>query len=401
MRLDEVGRFAWGALWGHPLRSCLSLLGVSVGLAAVVVLTGLGEGARRYVLDQFAQIGSNLLIVVPGRTETRGALPGVGGIPKDLTLADVAALERAIPEARRNAPFVIATATVSHGVRRRQVPVLGTNALWIEIRRLRVAKGQGLPARGAAEDAPVAVLGHKVAEELFRDQEPVGQPVRIGGRRLRVIGVLAPRGRQLGLDVDDLVLIPVRPAMEMFHRTSLFRLVLDLPPGSDGDRVAGEVRALLAERHGEEDVTLLTEQAVVASLSGILRALTFAVAGIAAISLVVAGIGILNLLLVGVSERTGEIGLLRALGASRRQVLACFLTEAILLAGLGGGLGITVGVFLARLFQEIFPALPAAPPAWALTSAAAVALSVGALFGYLPARRAAALDPVEALRSGE
>ncbi len=400
MKVEELGRFALGALLGHRLRSALSLLGVSVGIAAVVVLTGLGEGARRYVLGEFAQIGSNLLIIVPGRTETRGALPGVGGIPKDLTLADVAALERAIPEARRNAPFVVATATVSRGARRRQVPVVGTNALWIEIRRLRIARGQGLPERGAAEDAPLVVLGHRVAQELFRGEDPVGQTVRIGGRRVRVLGVLAPRGRQLGLDVDDIVVMPVRPAMEMFNRSSLFRLVLDLPPGADSDRLGREIRGVLAERHGEQDVTVLTEQAVVTSLAGILRALTMAVVGIAAISLAVAGIGILNLLLVGVSERTAEIGLLRAVGASRRQVLACFLTEAILLAGAGGGLGIGVGVVATRILVEVYPVLPAAPPAWAIAAAASVALSVGALFGYLPARRAAALDPVEALRSG-
>lgn len=397
----ETVRLAMQALAGHRLRSLLSLLGVSVGIAAVVLLTALGEGARRYVLDEFAQLGSNLLIVVPGRTETRGALPGVGGIPKDLTLADVEALERFVPEARRNAPFVVATATVSRGERRRQVPVVGTNALWIEIRRLRIARGRGLPEGGAAEEAALAVLGDRVARELFAGEEAVGEPIRIGGRRARVIGVLAPRGHQLGLDVDELVLLPVQPAMEMFQRASLFRLVLDLPAGADPDRVAREVRRVLAERHGEEDVTVLTEQAVVASLAGILRALTLAVAGIAAISLAVAGVGILNLLLVGVSERTAEIGLLRALGASQHQILACFLTEAVLLAGAGGLLGVGVGWLLTRGLVGIYPALPASPPGWAIGAALALALLVGSLFGYLPARRAASLEPVEALGKGQ
>lgn len=397
MSLRDLAGYAGRALAGHRLRSLLSLFGVAVGIAAVVLLTALGEGARRYVVDQFAQIGSSFVAVVPGKTDTTGALPGVGGIPNDLTLEDARALERALPMARYVAPFVVATDTVAFGERRRQVMVAGVTSVFADVRRLRIARGRFLPAGEAERGAALVVLGKKVAEELFGGADPIGEAVRIGGRRCKVIGVLAQRGQQLGMNMDDVVLVPVATGMRMFNRTSLFRIVIDVGPGGDTAAVEKRAREVLIERHGEEDVTFITEAAVVSSLSAILNALTLAVAAIAAISLAVAGIGILNVLLVAVSERTAEIGLLRAVGASRRQVQICFLTEAILLSGSGGVLGLAAGAFGVRVLVGLWPALPAAPPVWAIVAAIVLSLAVGGVFGWLPARRAADLDPVTAL----
>ncbi|MCB1008404.1 MAG: ABC transporter permease [Acidobacteria bacterium] len=393
----DLAAYAGRALAGHRLRSVLSLLGVAVGIAAVVLLTALGEGARRYVVDQFAQIGSSFVAVVPGKTDTTGAIPGLGGVPNDLTLDDAQALRRALPYVNYVAPFVVATDEVAFGERRRQVLVAGVTPEFVQLRRLNVARGRFLPETELDRGAAVAVLGHKVATELFGGADPIGEAVRIGGRRCKVIGVLASRGQQLGMNMDDVALVPVATGMRMFNRTSLFRIVIDV--GDEGDLEAVKQRALavLIERHGEEDVTLITEAAVVDSLSAILDALTLAVAAIAAISLAVAGIGILNVLLVAVSERTAEIGLLRAVGASRRQVLTCFLAEAILLSALGGALGLAAGALGVHVLVGIFPALPASPPAWAIAAAVALSLSVGGVFGWLPARRAANLDPVLAL----
>ena len=397
MTARDLLAFAGRALTGHRLRSGLSLLGVSVGIAAVIVLTALGEGARRYVIDQFAQIGSSFVAVIPGRTDTTGAMPGVGGVPNDLTLDDARALERGLPNVNYVAPFVVATDSVAHGERRRQVLVLGVTPDFASLRRLTLARGRFLPATEIERGSALAVLGREVAAELFGGADPVGQAVRIGGRRCRVIGVLGARGQQLGMNMDEVVMVPVATGMRMFNRTSLFRIVIDVGSLAELEAVKERTRQILLERHGEEDVTLITEAAVVDSLSAILNALTLALAAIAAISLAVAGIGILNVLLVAVSERTAEIGLLRAMGASRRQVMGCFLAEAILLSGAGGALGLAAGALGVRILVGIWPALPAAPPAWAVVSAVALSLAVGAVFGWLPARRAAALDPVEAL----
>jgi putative ABC transport system permease protein len=215
-----------------------------------------------------------------------------------------------------------------------------------------------------------------------------------------VIGVLAGRGAQLGMNMDEVALLPVATGMRLFNRSSLFRIVIEAEPGASLSVLKEKARAVLVERHGEDDVTLMTEDAVKASLSGILDALTLALAAIAGISLAVAGIGIMNVMLVSVAERTVEIGLLRAVGASRAQVRTCLLAEAAMLSSLGGLIGLALGWAGTRVLVGIWPALPASPPAWAVVAALALSLGVGTLFGWLPARRAARLDPVEALARG-
>lgn len=400
MTPSDVLTFTWRALSRHALRTALSLVGVAVGVTAVVLLTALGEGARRYVVDQFASIGSNLLIVVPGKVETTGGIPGVGGAPNDLTLADAEAIEQQVGAVRRVAPVAAGTETVSHGGRSREVALIGATAAFAEVRRLTVARGSFLPEGESRRGRPVAVLGDTLARELFPGRSPLGEVVRIGAWRFRVIGVLEPTGTQLGMNVDEVVVVPVATAMKMLDRTSLFRVMVAVAPGADLEAAEERVVALLAERHDEEDVTVLTQDSVVGAVSGILDALSLAVAAIAGISLAVAGIGILNVMLVSVSERTGEIGLLKALGAGRRQVLAVFLVEATLLSTAGGLVGLGIGYGLARLLARLFPALPASPPVWAVAAALGLAVVVGTVFGLLPARRAADLEPVDALRSG-
>jgi putative ABC transport system permease protein len=393
---DVLG-YALTALVGHRLRSALSLLGVSIGVAAVIVLTALGDGARRYVTSEFAAIGSNLLILFPGRVETTGGMPGLGGVPHDLTLNDVDALRRGLPEIERRVPIAIGTETVAFGERRRQVAVAGTTQDMAVVRQLRMARGRYLPAGELHRGESVAVVGQTVARELFPGLDPVGQVIRIGEWRMRVIGVTAPRGVQLGLDLDDIVTVPVATAMRMLNRSTLFRVLVQLRSHEAIDATRVKVLDLLTRRHGEEDVTCLTQDAVISGLGAILHALTLALAAIAAVSLSVAGIGIMNVMLVSVSERTREVGLLKALGAGRRQILAVFLSEAVLLSSIGGGVGLLIGYAAVAGLVTAYPDLPARPPLWAVTAALSLAIAVGAVFGVLPARRATRLDPVAAL----
>jgi len=397
MAVADLLGFALAALAGHRLRALLSLLGVAIGVTAVVLLTALGQGARAYVVNQFATLGTHLLIVIPGKVETSGGAPGWGGTPHELTLDDAAALARTLPEVARMAPLAMGTETVAAGERQRQVAVLGTTAAFLTVRDLAVAAGSFLPDLPPTRGAPVVVLGQRVARELYPGSDPVGQVVRVGGWRMRVVGLLAPRGVHLGMDMDDVVIVPVATSMRMFNRASLFRILLKAHPTADLDRLKGRVVALLAERHGEEDITCITQDAVLATFATLLDALTLALVGIAAISLVVAGVGIMNVMLVSVAERTAEVGLLRALGAQPRQVLACFLTEAALLSTAGGLAGLGAGWAGSAVVAHLYPDFPVAPPAWAPPAALGVALAVGTLFGYLPARRATRLDPVAAL----
>jgi putative ABC transport system permease protein len=389
--------FALHALRGHRLRSGLSLLGVSIGVAAVIALTALGEGARRYVTEQFAAIGSNLLIVLPGKTETTGGMPGFGGVPNDLTLEDARAIERQVPEVVRLAPIAMGTETVSHGERRRQVAVIGTTHEMMAIRALTVARGRYLPKGEMTRGEAVAVLGKTVAQELFPGADPIGKIVRIGDWRMRVIGVTAPRGMQVGLDLDDVVVVPVASAMKMLNRSSLFRIFIETRSHADMRAAQEKVVRLITDRHDEEDITCLTQDALISGLTGILQALTLALAAIAAISLVVAGVGIMNVMLVSVSERTREVGLLKAVGVAPRQILTVFLTEAVLLSTLGGLLGLLGGGAAVATLVTVYPDLHARPPLWAVAAALGLAVAVGAVFGVLPARRATRLEPVAAL----
>jgi putative ABC transport system permease protein len=396
MRATDAVRFAAGALWGHRLRTLLSIAGLAVGIAAVVMLTALGEGARRYVIREFSALGSNLLIVLPGRVETAGAMP-FGGVVHDLTLEDLEAIQTRLPRVRRAAPISMGTETVRFAGRARSAPVLGTTADFIEVRQLGMASGRFLAPGDVDQGGTEAVLGVKVAHELFGGESPLGRVVRIGDWRFRVVGVLASKGRSLGFDMDDLVLVPVRTGMTMLNRHGLFRILVEVRSHAEMADTRRELLALLAERHRAEDVTVVSQDAVLSSFSSILRALTMALGGIASVSLAVAGIGVMNVMLVSVTERRAEIGLLKALGAAQAEILRIFLTEAVLLSTAGGLVGLVVGALAVRAFVGYFPSFPAAPPLWAIVAAEALSLLVGVGFGLWPARRAARLEPIEAL----
>ncbi|MCB1955418.1 MAG: ABC transporter permease [Rhodocyclaceae bacterium] len=399
MRLADTLRFAAGAALGAPLRTALMALAMAIGVAAVVLLTALGDGARRYVIGEFNALGTHLVIVLPGRTETGGL--GIGGLAssttRDLTLDDAEALLRA-PGVVRIAPLVVGDAEISTAGRLRSVYVVGTHADFREVRQVHVAQGQFLPDEGLHHGGNWAVLGATLREQMFGSSPALGALLRIGDRRFRVIGVLEASGQGLGMDMDELVLIPVSVAQAMFDTQSLFRILVE---ARDRDAIAGvkqAVERILQARHdGERDVTLLTQDAVLGTFDRILSALTLGVAGIAAISLAVAGILVMNVMLVAVAQRTGEIGLLKALGASSGTIRSAFLVEAGLLSLAGGLAGLFLGYLGAAALRIALPDLPAEPPAWAVLAGLGTAIVTGTVFGVLPARRAARLDPVDAL----
>lgn len=399
MNFADLFRFAWQALIQNRRRSGLSLIGVVVGVVAVVSLTAIGEGALHYVTDQFVSLGTSIVIVSPGRNETTGGIPlGIGGVPNDLTLQDTIAIERRIQSIRTAVPISLSTDSIEHAERSRLVSIIGVSSEFMRLQRLDLAMGRFLPESDRDRGSAVVVLGRTVAREIFGVENPLGAAVRVGGWRMRVIGVLAERGRKLGIQIDESIYVPTATAMRMANTRSVSQIMLELFPKVDPDLAIDEIKALLIERHDEEDFTCISQDAVMASLSSILRMLTLAVAGIAAVSLAVAGIGIMNVMLVSVSERTAEVGLLKAVGANRRQILALFLVEAALLSSVGGLLGLAVGTALVALGNQLYPSVVLVTPLWAIGSVLLITLGTGVVFGVLPARRAAALDPVLALR---
>ncbi|KAA3629300.1 MAG: ABC transporter permease [Proteobacteria bacterium] len=398
MRSADTFSYARTALRGHSARTLLMLLAMAIGVAAVVVLTGLGEGARRYVTGEFSSLGTELLIVLPGRSETTGgAPPMLGQTPRDLTIDDAYALTRS-RAVKRIAPISVGQAPVSWGGREREVTLLGSTPELLEVRHLTLARGRFLPAGDPRRAAPVCVLGAKVRDELFRNTPAVGEWMRMGEYRCRVIGVLGAGGHSLGLDLEEVVVVPVATAQALFDNPSLFRILVEATHRDTMESAKRDVLRIIRERHDDEDdITVITQDSVLATFDRILSALTLTVGGIAAISLLVAGILIMNVMLVAVAQRAAEIGLLKALGATRRDVQTLFITEAGMLSLAGGLIGLGIGVVTNLTLGQIYPTLSFTAPRWAVLAALGVAIGSGLLFGILPARRAARLDPIQAL----
>lgn len=397
----DTTRFAAQSLRRYPLRTSMLLLAIAIGVTAVVMLTAVGEGARRYVTDQFAALGTDLLIVLPGRSETAGTAAGmlVGATARELTLGDTIALKRS-----RNidaiAPVIVGAGSASWRARLRDITVLGTTASMLGIQDWRMRSGRFLPAVDIDVTSPDCVLGGTVAEELFARADPLGQWLRIGDSRCRVTGVLAPTGLSGGFRTDDMVIMPVASAQQLFNASGVFRILVSAVSRDRLKQARDDIIRIVKARHqGKEDITVITQDAILSTFNSILGVITAALAAIAGISLIVAGILIMNVMLVAVSQRTAEIGLLKALGAKNRAIIGLFLTEAASLSLLGGGVGLAVGTAGTFALRRIFPALQFHAPAWAALSALGVALASGLVFGIIPARRAARLDPVQALQS--
>lgn len=399
MTPQDTTRLALQALARYPLRSSMLLLAIAIGVAAVVTLTAVGEGARRYVTGEFAELGTNLLIVLPGRTDTAGAgLQGmlIGETGRDLTLEDTIALGRS-PYVGRIAPIVVGGGTASAGARERDTTVIGTTRSLLEIQHWSLGRGRFLPPGDMDLLSPVCVPGGVLAEELFGDRNPLGQWIRIGDTRCRVIGVLSKSGMTGAFNTDESIVLPVANAQQIFNSPSVFRIMVEATGREQMAPAKRDIERIITRRHGELDVTVIAQDAVLSTFDSIFGVITAALAAIAGVSLVVAGVLIMNVMLVAVTQRTAEIGLLKALGANNRQIVGLFLTEAVCLSLLGGVLGYAAGTAAAYVARRLYPIIDFHAPLWASAAGIAVAVASGLVFGIMPARRASRLDPVMAL----
>jgi putative ABC transport system permease protein len=395
----------------NKLRSGLTVLGVVIGIAAVTTMVSLGQGAGRLVENQFQNLGSNVILVLPASRENGGVRQGTVAT---LTQADAEALATECPSIMAVSPLIGTSGQVIGGnVNWRPNDMQGVGPDYTRVRNWPMASGEFLTERDVSGSAKVCVLGHTLANRLFPDVDPIGQQVRVKNIPFRVIGVLSRKGANLvGQDQDDILLMPyttVRKRLEGSAFSNVGVILLSARSEALSRQAEREIRALLTERHrlppGESpDFEVRNTAEVEAVLNGIMLTLTAMLAAIAAISLVVGGVGIMNIMLVSVTERTREIGIRIALGARPRDILRQFLVESVVLSSIGGVIGIALGVGastgITALINVILPSSK-----WPLAvsfPAAVVALlfagAVGIFFGYYPARRASRLDPIEALR---
>jgi putative ABC transport system permease protein len=394
----DLLKFTFNSAWSQRMRSMLTALGIGIGVTAVVLLTSIGEGLQQYVLGEFTQFGTNIITINPGRPETfgRGALP-LASI-KPLTLEDTNALER-VPYVTQVAGTVQGNAEIEGNGRSRRTLVTGTSPSMPLVYSFKVGLGEFLPPDDQRAPRALVVLGSKVRDELFGNANPLGAKVRIGGRRFRVVGVMESKGTVLGFDMDDAVYIPIARGLEMFNREGLVEVGVLYDKNIPASEIEAGIRRLLIARHGSDDFTLTTQEQMLDVLGSILNVVTFAVAGLGGISLLVGGVGIFTIMTIAVRERTSEIGLLRSLGAARTNIRTIFLAESIMLAALGGIGGLALGAAIIETVKLFVPTMPLSYSLPYAVAAEVIAIVIGAIAGVLPARQAAALDPVEALRT--
>ncbi|MFT4518086.1 MAG: putative ABC transport system permease protein [Halioglobus sp.] len=399
MGFSDLLTFTLLALRRQRFRSLMLLTAVGLGVTAVVVLTALGEGARGYVMGEFSFLGKDTVMIIPGRKETTGGMPPMtGSAARSITLDEVEILQRTIKGITDIAPLVMGNGPISFESRDRDSMVVGTSAAFFSIRQLEIGQGSNFPQSNLASGEPVAIIGQKLKKELFDNRRALGQWVRLNGYRFRVIGVLAGSGDSFGSDLSEAMFIPVASAQSVFNIHGLFQVMLRVRDNYNIESVKSELTQRMKELHdGEQDVTIISPDSMLSTFDDILKVMTMAVGGIAAISLVVSGILVMNVTLMSVKQRTAEIGLLKAVGAPASQVRILFLTEAAMIAAAGALLGMVVGQAIVFLGRQLYPAVPFATPTWALVSALFLAIGTALVFAWLPAQQAAQMEPVDAL----
>lgn len=395
--IDLIG-FSLRAAVAHRLRSVLTALGIGIGVAAVILLTSLGEGLRQYVVSQFTQFGTNIIAINPGKASTMGMSPGIFASVRPLTLEDAEALER-LPYVEAVVPSVQGNGEVEARGRSRRTLVLGVGERFPEAFGFAIQQGEFLPPEEIGRSRSLAVLGAKMKQELFPGGDAVGQRVRISGNRFRVIGVMEPKGEMLGFDLDDAIYIPAGKGLELFNREALQEIDILYSEAAVVDELVAGIKRVLVNRHGGEDFTITTQQQMMDVLGSVLNVLTLGVGALGGISLIVGGVGIFTIMTIAVAERTREIGLLRALGSQRSRILGLFLAESMLLSALGGAAGVLLGAGLAFFLSAALPGLPVRIAYEYVIAAMIVAVVIGLVAGVLPARRAANMEPLEALRA--
>ncbi len=398
MPLLELVAAALEAIRANKVRAFLTMLGVIIGVLSVILLVALGEGAKGYLADTFAGMGVNLLQIVPGKRETQGMAAPMASTHK-LTREDAQAIARRAYTVESVVGVVVGGGPLRYGNRMRDTFIIGCGPRMLDIHEMKVETGANFTEEDEDGHRRYVVLGKTVVDELFGNENPLGKKMKVSDSEFRVVGVLARKGTTLGFDMDDMVIIPDTTALDLFGLDALTRLDVRARDKADVQPAVADVSEVLKSRHGGTvDFTVISQDDMMATFNGIMATMTAVLLAIASIGLLVGGIGIANIMLVSVRERTREIGVRRAVGAKRRDILAQFLVESVVISMLGGLLGLALGALIIWAAALAVPGLPIRLSAWIVAVAMAFSAGVGVAAGVEPARRAAKLPPVDALR---
>jgi putative ABC transport system permease protein len=408
MKLASTLPIALSALRGNILRSSLTMLGIIIGVAAVIAMIGIGSGAQSQVQKQIKSLGSNLIIILSG-TVTSGGVRLGSGSQLTITEDDAFALQRDLPEIQVAAPLLRGVAQAVAGNQNWSTAAQGVTLEYLEAREWAVIDGRPFLNEELDGAAKVAILGQTVVRNLFPGTDPVGQTVRIRKVPFQVIGVLDRKGQSMiGQDQDDVILVPISTARKRLlgatqaKQRAVNSISVKVREGAAMSEAEDSIRTLLRQRHRlqpgqDDDFFLRNLSEVLETRQAASRVMTILLAAVASVSLIVGGIGIMNIMLVSVTERTREIGLRMAVGARRQDILAQFLVEATTLSSIGGLVGVLFGLGASIIIARIAE-WPVDVPAYAILISVGFAAAVGVFFGYYPARKASRLEPIEALR---
>jgi putative ABC transport system permease protein len=400
MDVIEIVKVSKDSLMSNKVRSFLTMLGVIIGVSAVILLVSIGEGARRYIHKELGELGSNILVIVPGKTAREGGMHMGTSAVRKLTFEDATIIEKRSKHTLYLSPIILGTSWIKHSGKSRDTYIVGHNENYFDMRNLKIETGRAIGASDVDAKRRVCVLGMTVKKEVLGDINPLGAAVTIGDAKYRVIGVMQHKGvAALGFDLDDVVFIPITAARELFDTDRLFNITVKVRSADMISEAKQEIKDMLIKRHSnKEDFTILSQDEMVATMGRILNIMTAVLAGIAAISLIVGGIGIMNIMLVSVRERTREIGIRKALGAKNRDILLQFLVESMTLSLIGGTGGILFAGIVSLIIPYFVEFLPTQLALWSILLAFVFSAAVGIFFGVYPARKASLYDPITALR---
>lgn len=397
MRASDTLSWVKHAVLAQRSRNFLTVLGFAIGISAVTLLAAVGDSLKQYVLSEFTQFGSNIIGVTPGKSDTMG-ITGILRTNRGVTLGDAQSL-LTLNEVTGVVPVVAGTAEIKYRNLTRATELAGVSHFAAKAWKLEVAQGQFLPEDHFTHPRAFVVLGSKLHHELFGDYTALGESIRIAGHRFTIVGVLAPKGQFLGMDLDEMAYIPAAKGLSMFNRTSLMEIDLLYSPSLKSAYVAGKIREHLIRRHGVEDFTIVTQDQMLDTLDGILNTIRFAGIAIGSISLLVGSVGIYSILTISLWQRRNEVGLLRALGIQQSLLIRLFLAEAIFIALMGGSVGLIVLALVQVTLSTFMPQLPALLTLYSASLGIGVSIFIGALAGAEPAFKASRLPPIAALRA--